>query len=94
MHTIGDGHAQVAEATGDAPENEDESAAHEVADAIHSAVDADETDAGVHDGVLERFVDAGNREEICRIGDDEPGSGAGLSSDDTVTKQGSTQVGA
>jgi hypothetical protein len=94
MHAIRDSHTQVAEATYDGPKDENKPATHEMTDGVHSAVDADEGDAGVHDGILEWLVDFRDLEEVSRIGDDEPGSRAGLGADNSVAEESSTEVGA
>lgn len=63
---------------------------------VHADVDADEAEAGVHDGELEGVVDgeAGDDHEVGRVADDEPGARAGLRGDHPVAEEGSAQLGA
>jgi hypothetical protein len=59
----------------------------------YTAVDTQETDAGVHDGVLERLGDTGDLEEVRCVGNDKPRPGAGLGSDNAITEKCATEIG-
>ena len=63
---------QLADSTRCRPDDQDRAATHQVPDAIHPDVDADEPDARRHDRVFEGFGHTALLEEVGLVRDQEP----------------------
>lgn len=64
-----DGAGQLAQSTRDSAQHQDRAAAEDVADGVHAYVDAQEAEAGVHDGEFKGLGDARDGEEVCLVSD-------------------------
>ena len=91
----GDGEGEHHDALDRGARHQDGAAAHHVPHQVDARVHADEGDARVHDGELERVVyrHAGYRHEVRRVADDEPDPGPRLRRDDSTTQQCAPQLG-